>query len=130
MLDLAFFFFKQETAYEMRIRDWSSDVCSSDLLCSASQFGAGLRSRCVDQRAIRITMNSENRRAVYRGLHPTTFRSTPPCSVSVTRASRGDRKSVVSGKSVSVRVDLGGRRIITKKTEKIVINKQSTTKHK
>src|SRR3546814_9586527 len=27
----AFFFFKQKTAYEMRISDWSSDVCSSDL---------------------------------------------------------------------------------------------------
>src|SRR3546814_3263989 len=27
-----FFFFKQRTAYEMRISDWSSDVCSSDLL--------------------------------------------------------------------------------------------------
>src|SRR3546814_19696722 len=29
---LLFFFFKQKTAYEMRISDWSSDVCSSDLL--------------------------------------------------------------------------------------------------
>src|SRR3546814_5016839 len=29
---LFFFFFKQNTAYEMRISDWSSDVCSSDLL--------------------------------------------------------------------------------------------------
>src|SRR3546814_5201201 len=29
------FFFKQNTAYEMRISDWSSDVCSSDLLQSA-----------------------------------------------------------------------------------------------
>src|SRR3546814_3081218 len=28
-----FFFFKQKTAYEMRISDWSSDVCSSDLAC-------------------------------------------------------------------------------------------------
>src|SRR3546814_3070172 len=28
---LDFFFFKQKTAYEMRISDWSSDVCSSDL---------------------------------------------------------------------------------------------------
>src|SRR3546814_960655 len=27
-----FFFFKQKTAYEMRISDWSSDVCSSDLI--------------------------------------------------------------------------------------------------
>src|SRR3546814_8865595 len=30
---VSFFFFKQKTAYEMRISDWSSDVCSSDLLC-------------------------------------------------------------------------------------------------
>src|SRR3546814_9392381 len=29
--NLVFFFFKQKTAYEMRISDWSSDVCSSDL---------------------------------------------------------------------------------------------------
>src|SRR3546814_3975287 len=29
-----FFFFKQKTAYEMRISDWSSDVCSSDLAAS------------------------------------------------------------------------------------------------
>src|SRR3546814_5344668 len=30
-----FFFFKQKTAYEMRISDWSSDVCSSDLLLAS-----------------------------------------------------------------------------------------------
>src|SRR3546814_8092000 len=29
---MCFFFFKQKTAYEMRISDWSSDVCSSDLI--------------------------------------------------------------------------------------------------
>src|SRR3546814_5790213 len=29
---ILFFFFKQKTAYEMRISDWGSDVCSSDLL--------------------------------------------------------------------------------------------------
>src|SRR3546814_1582907 len=35
-----FFFFKQKTAYEMRISDWSSDVCSSDLLgFPCDQFG-------------------------------------------------------------------------------------------
>src|SRR3546814_1269198 len=39
-----FFFFKQKTAYEMRISDWSSDVCSSDLpenalaVCEASDY--------------------------------------------------------------------------------------------
>src|SRR3546814_10586185 len=32
-----FFFFKQKTAYEMRISDWSSDVCSSDLDCEQDQ---------------------------------------------------------------------------------------------
>src|SRR3546814_8751678 len=32
MFCVLFFFFKQKTAYEMRISDWSSDVCSSDLL--------------------------------------------------------------------------------------------------
>src|SRR3546814_17842227 len=32
---LFFFFFKQKTAYEMRISDWSSDVCSSDLSTAA-----------------------------------------------------------------------------------------------
>src|SRR3546814_1023156 len=32
VLLVLFFFFKQKTAYEMRISDWSSDVCSSDLL--------------------------------------------------------------------------------------------------
>src|SRR3546814_19627933 len=36
---LAFFFFKQKTAYEMRISDWSSDVCSSDLRCDDHVIG-------------------------------------------------------------------------------------------
>src|SRR3546814_8188940 len=34
------FFFKQKTAYEMRISDWSSDVCSSDLLAVGRYDGA------------------------------------------------------------------------------------------
>src|SRR3546814_3037217 len=34
-----FFFFKQKTAYEMRISDWSSDVCSSDLVDGILAFG-------------------------------------------------------------------------------------------
>src|SRR3546814_6946636 len=37
-----FFFFKQKTAYEMRISDWSSDVCSSDLKASASPLSTKL----------------------------------------------------------------------------------------
>src|SRR3546814_5299789 len=34
-----FFFFKQKTAYEMRISDWSSDVCSSDLADQRARAG-------------------------------------------------------------------------------------------
>src|SRR3546814_4322777 len=37
-----FFFFKQKTAYEMRISDWSSDVCSSDLLICACLVGLAI----------------------------------------------------------------------------------------
>src|SRR3546814_5846194 len=37
-----FFFFKQKTAYEMRISDWSSDVCSSDLQSGLEKRGKNL----------------------------------------------------------------------------------------
>src|SRR3546814_5956645 len=37
-----FFFFKQKTAYDMRISDWSSDVCSSDLINDAWSIGASI----------------------------------------------------------------------------------------
>src|SRR3546814_6929713 len=54
-LCMCVFFFKQKTAYEMRISDWSSDVCSSDLRARA---GAHLRrcrgyQRCRDRRRSR-----------------------------------------------------------------------------
>src|SRR3546814_10188074 len=44
------FFFKQKTAYEMRISDWSSDVCSSDLPYEVRAAGGGAscrRCRCI-----------------------------------------------------------------------------------
>src|SRR3546814_7889266 len=51
------FFFKQKTAYEMRISDWSSDVCSSDLPDSGLRGdgppGAGKRKRAICGRAER-----------------------------------------------------------------------------
>src|SRR3546814_8512976 len=37
------FFFKQKTAYEMRISDWSSDVCSSDLAILSNEKFRGVR---------------------------------------------------------------------------------------
>src|SRR3546814_7897219 len=42
-----FFFFKQKTAYEMRISDWSSDVCSSDLrTCQRGPLAPSQGGRC------------------------------------------------------------------------------------
>src|SRR3546814_5430469 len=64
ILCLTFFFFEQKTAYEMRISDWSSDVCSSDLLdmvqlsglerCYPSQLSGGQRQRVALARAMAI----------------------------------------------------------------------------
>src|SRR3546814_11206409 len=47
-----FFFFKQKTAYEMRISDWSSDVCSSDLHVSCSL--AAIVARRANARRLRF----------------------------------------------------------------------------
>src|SRR3546814_15694478 len=101
-----FFFFKQKTAYEMRISDWSSDVCSSDL---GGGGAIAALSRCLWRRYwVSLAAGHGHRQD---RLQP--------------RRLRQDRKSVVSGKSVSVRVDLGGRRIIKKKT--YTQNKCTTT---
>src|SRR3546814_1086131 len=56
---LFFFFFKQKTAYELRISDWSSDVCSSDLV---HVLRAG-RPRCKP-RVLRRHLETTDRRAV------------------------------------------------------------------
>src|SRR3546814_6789437 len=51
-----FFFFKQKTAYEMRISDWSSDVCSSDLPWPCGRSESWLfhqpAGECADRRAV------------------------------------------------------------------------------
>src|SRR3546814_6854688 len=50
-----FFFFKQKTAYEMRISDWSSDVCSSDLYDEAKSLLFTSGGRKIDQLLINQT---------------------------------------------------------------------------
>src|SRR3546814_10327591 len=49
-----FFFFKQKTAYEMRISDWSSDVCSSDLFVRSlwALLGAGGDGPVIDAQGL------------------------------------------------------------------------------
>src|SRR3546814_13981779 len=49
MLWLLFFFFKQKTAYEVRISDWSSDVCSSDL-SSPTKNGSARKNSIASRR--------------------------------------------------------------------------------
>src|SRR3546814_10058762 len=56
-----FFFFKQKTAYEMRISDWSSDVCSSDLLAGLS--GAAQALAYIGQRIDRAAYSGVRRTA-------------------------------------------------------------------
>src|SRR3546814_13015289 len=103
----------------MRISDWSSDVCSSDLHqhgCGGHEYGVR---RMFDRHHPRIgnvqhfparTEDVEPCRLVVAG------QEFEPAETPVMDAVfLQDRKSVVEGKGVSVRVDFGGRRIITKK---------------
>src|SRR3546814_13324386 len=98
---LLFFFFKQKSAYERRISDWISDVCSSDLGEHAGAFSrrAWLGARRHGLRRPRPAASGDA--GVARPHQPRPRAGT-------------DRKSVVKGKSVSVRGDLGGRRLINK----------------
>src|SRR3546814_13336356 len=100
----------------MRISVWSSDVCSSDLLlnqhpCMLTRaFSAQQRYECFLPR-VRILMQ-RLARACLVALHVKTVVSDLESKPHIPRI---DRKSVGSGKSVSVRVDLGGRRLLNKK---------------
>src|SRR3546814_16717995 len=101
-----FFFFKQKTAYEMRISDWSSDVCSSDLRDRRRRGGLPHRLQLFGILPARC-----------HGLYAAgqIWRVERVGELHAARQPGPDRKSVVSGKRVSVRVDIGGRRTITKK---------------
>src|SRR3546814_15060268 len=110
----------------MRISDWSSDVCSSDLRCADADArprlglaapgqpdapaARGRRTRGVPAR------QSRARRHLYGYVAKLGNRGL---------ARSVDRKSVVEGKRVSVRVDLGGRRIIKKKQNEIYSRKHN-----
>src|SRR3546814_1303036 len=162
-----FFFFKRKPAYGMRISDWSSDVCSSDLHRSEPHAriehwlrhlpGDGVRAMCSWERFCAFAREPERRTVAGDAtvsVEGASYEVEPELAGGTVtllwglfdqqlfvehdgkrhgpyEPSRGavplyryrkypkrDRKSVVSGKSVSVRVDLGGRRIIKKKKTK------------
>src|SRR3546814_18818436 len=113
----------------MRISDWISDVCSSDLQFSAARLRleAERRRRYA---AMRIWHPGGNKMAEANGAefelkaHEQTYNGFisllkwGAIATAIVTAIVIDRKSVVSGKSVVVRVDLGCRRIIKKKKKK------------
>src|SRR3546814_14071414 len=139
------FYFKRKTAYEMRISDWSSDVCSSDLwfladlaIAMAGYISVGLypKQSCD---AVKFILKHSDTKAIFVGPMPDAdeFMSAVPEGTirigfpyegvshcdhqwdDLERASEpfADRKSVVEGKSESVSVDRGGRSSIKKKNE-------------
>src|SRR3546814_19124052 len=65
-----FFFFKQKTAYEMRISDWSSDVCSSDLSAP----------KCVLPAIVCVCSSGPSCRRWHDGSTPRWWRSLANCS--------------------------------------------------
>src|SRR3546814_13430116 len=127
---LCFFFFKQKTAYEMRISDWSSDVCSSDLVdivfaneeevCSlydAADFDAALQAVRAHCEVAALTRSEKG--AVIVAGDAVHVVDAAPVEAVIDTTGAGDlfaaglgRKGVVEGKGVLVRVDVGGCRIL------------------
>src|SRR3546814_11798832 len=101
----------------MRFSDWSSDVCSSDLLDDrlAMPVTLGQAILVPGRASLEVGRDDDEHAAVE------THRE---------RHRHADRKSVVAGKGVSVRVDLGGRRINKKKKKQIVNRADSIRSHK
>src|SRR3546814_21036469 len=114
----------------MRISDWSSVVCSSDLPVS----GQAVKDVGGDQRVVVkiilavliIAAQEEIQRPVEirreakllaDGFETIVLQHDEPAVNGLVERRQIDRKSVVEGKSVTVRVDLGGRRIIKKKNK-------------
>src|SRR3546814_14254116 len=102
----------------MRISDWSSDVCASDLSLLRHAFFEAAEAQAVDDEGGDRGRDRPEREvqrlddiaiAFEHALHQQDRADGE-------EAVLADRKSVVEGKSVSVRVDHGGRRIIKKQT--------------
>ena len=96
----AFFFFKQKTAYELRPRDWSSDVCSSDLLLT-TLYGAVIATVFALPIADKLALRSNEERltksmilesisAIQEGLNPRMIEGLLSIYLPTDKKSKGD----------------------------------------
>src|SRR3546814_18217361 len=102
----------------MRISDWSLDVCSSDLLFDAATLRVTTAMRPAFERLMGGLVRHGLLQKKKTGWELTrafaeAADSADKILCNYIEKHRGDRQSVVSGTSVSVRLDLGGHRIIT-----------------
>src|SRR3546814_17109468 len=97
----------------MRISDWSSDVCSSDLFAQQRLHSGDLAAKADPREAQALEVLERDRLA----LHHLAGRDPRDASLDQDRieARARDRQRVVSAKRVSVRVDLGCRRNMNNK---------------
>src|SRR3546814_17505673 len=108
----------------MRISDWSSDVCSSDL--DDHEYVNYFLEHGTDGVVLNISENGNGSREIKGSRLFDIIKRSISYGNALERSGRwGDRKSVGQGKSVSVRVDLGGRRTHKNKRKR----EQQRTKH-
>src|SRR3546814_13002721 len=100
----------------MRISDWSSDVCSSDLPSDPGGRHRFLLAVAARSRAF-LDRRAQRPRAGDSGAASRDLPDGEGARGAGLARGTGDRKDVVWGQSVAVRVDLGGRRIIKKKNK-------------
>src|SRR3546814_4477486 len=86
-----FFFFKQKTAYEMRISDWSSDVCSSDLAPTLALLSP-IDLQCVKAAGVTFALSAVERVIEERARGDASAAGAIRAAL---EARVGDRKSVV-----------------------------------
>src|SRR3546814_19457790 len=127
-----FFFFKQKTAYEMRISDWSSDVCSSDLIRrgGTGRRGSSALRNQLHQLAVRAVGEQPDRAVRVHldladaGAEVPAVGLVQPVAVDghadqpLTRQRSHQQaypQSLVQGKSVAGRVDPVGPRLLKNK---------------
>src|SRR3546814_71902 len=109
----------------MRISDWSSDVCSSDLKAIVTGSTAGI-GRAIAEGLARagaaVVINGRTQKRVDAALRELHVRLPGAELTGVAADVATDRMSVGLGKRVSVREDLVGRRTLTKKIQTYIIH--------